>query len=137
MELFNDTGPVPILSTINCMVGSIGTNSNSFLITGGSDCSIRFWDFSSPSKCFVINGQNQMPSRPSYERIDFEGQRHLLLCRQSQLQGFHDEVKLPRKTFYGVTKPEQNHLGSILDIKLLDNNDIVSCSRDCTVKVWK
>ena len=133
----NDTDYVPILATINCMVGSIGTNSNSYLITGGSDCSVRFWDFATPSKCFVLNGLSQSPSRPSYERIDFEGQRRLMLCRQSQQLGFRDEAKLPRKTYLGLTKPDQNHSDSILDIKLLDNNGIVSCSRDCTIKVWR
>ena len=136
-KLQHDTDFIPLLSSINCMVGSIGSNSSSYLITGGSDCSIRYWDFTTPSKCFVINGQNQIQSRPTYERIDFEGQRHLMLCRQSQQQAFRDETKLPRRNFHGLTKPEQNHSDSILDIKLLENNGIVSCSSDGTIKFWK
>ena len=127
----------PLFSSINCMVGSIGTNSSSYLITGGTDSFIRFWDFTTPSKCFVINGLNQTPARPTYERIDFDRNQHLMLCRQTQLQGLRDENKLPRKAFHGLTKPEQNHTDSILDLKLLDNNVIVSCSRDSTIKVWK
>jgi phosphoinositide-3-kinase, regulatory subunit 4 len=127
----------PLLSSINCMVGSIGTNSSSYLITGGTDSFIRFWDFTTPSKCFVINGLNQIPARPTYERIDFDRNQHLMLCRQTQLQGLRDENKLPRKAFHGLAKPEQNHSDSILDLKLLDNNVIVSCSRDSTIKVWK
>ena len=125
------------VASINCMVGSIGASSHSYLITGGSDCRIRFWDFSTPSKCFVVSGQSQTQSRPSYERIDFEGSRRLMLCRQSQNQGLRDTSKLPRKIFHGLKKPEHNHTDSIQDIKVIDNSALVSCSRDSTVKVWR
>lgn len=131
----NGSKYVAPVASINCMVGSIGANHHSYLITGGSDSRIRFWDFSVPSKCYVMSGQSQMQSRPSFERIDFEGQRRLMLCRQSQ--GLRDSGKLPRKIFHGVKKPEQHHTDSIQDIKVLDNCALVSCSRDCTVKVWR
>jgi phosphoinositide-3-kinase, regulatory subunit 4 len=124
------------LSSVNCMVGSVGAGNHSYLITGGSDGRIRYWDFSSPSKCFVVSGSSSINSRPSYERIDFEGQRRLMLCRQGQNHGLRELNVLPRKSVQGLKKVERYHTDSILDIKLLDQSRIVSCSRDCTVKVW-
>jgi phosphoinositide-3-kinase, regulatory subunit 4 len=124
------------LSSINCMVGSVGDGNHSYLITGGSDGRIRFWDFSSPSKCFVISGISSINSRPAYERIDYEGQRRLMLCRQVQNRGLREFNVQPRKLLQGLKKVERYHTDSVLDIKLLDQNRIVSCSRDCTVKVW-
>ena len=135
--LQNDSVYVAPVASINCMVGSIGASHHSYLITEGSDDCIRFWDFSTPSTCYVMNGQSQMQPRPSFERIDFEGQRRLMLCRQSQAQGLWDSGKLPRKILHGVKKPEQHHTDSVQDIKVLDNSALVSCSRDCTVKVWR
>ena len=124
------------VSSVNCMVGSIGASSHSFLITGGNDCRIRFWDFSTPSKCFVVSGQSQLQSRPLYERIDFEESRRLMLCRQSHIQGLRDANRFPRKIFNGLNKPDHTHTDAILDIKVIENM-VVSCSRDCTVKVWR
>jgi hypothetical protein len=49
--------------------------------------------FSTPSMCYVMNVQSQMQPRLSFERIDFEGQRRLMLSRQSQAQGLWDTGK--------------------------------------------
>jgi phosphoinositide-3-kinase regulatory subunit 4 len=127
---------VPPVSSINCMVGSIGAQDQSYLITGGSDSRIRFWDFSTPSKCYVVSGQSQSQPRPSFERIDFEGPRRLMLCHQPQSAGLRDSNKLPRKLFHGVKKPEQYHSDAIQDLKVIDKA-LLSCSRDGTVKVWR
>lgn len=128
------TGPV---ASINCMVGSIGASQQSYLVTGGSDCRIRFWDFSTPSKCFILSGQPQAHPRSSFERIDFEGSCRLMLCRQSKVQSLRDSGKIQQPMFHGLKKPENHHTDSILDIKVLNNNGIISCSRDCTVKIWR
>jgi phosphoinositide-3-kinase regulatory subunit 4 len=127
---------VPPAASINCMVGSIGAQDQSYLITGGSDSRIRFWDFSTPSKCYVVSGQSQSQPRPSFERIDFEGPRRLMLCRQPQSAGLRDSNTLPRKLFHGVKRPEQYHSDAIQDLKVIDKA-LLSCSRDCTVKVWR
>ena len=124
------------VNSINCMVGSIGASSLSYLVTGGSDGRIRFWDFSTPSKCFVVGSQSHMQNRPSFERIDFEGQRRLMLCRQSLNHGPRDANKLPRKIFHGLKKPEHSHTDAVQDVKIVENS-LVSCSRDCTIKVWR
>ena len=116
-----------ISDSINCMVGSVGPHSNCFLITGGADSSIRFWDFSTPSKCYTVSGPSQIQGRPSFERIDFDSQTRLMLCRQPRSRGVGD---------YRLFGPESRHSDSIQDLKVIDGA-LLSCSRDCTVKVWR
>ena len=127
----------PSASPINCMVGSVGTGNQSYLITGGSDSMIRYWDFAVPSKCFVVSGQSAVQPRPSYERIDFDGNRRLMLCRESVSLGLRDTNSMPRRLFHGLKKPEHYHSDSIQDLKVIDNSSLISCSRDCTVKIWR
>lgn len=116
--------------SINCMLGNIGAGHNSYLITGGSDNRIRFWDFTTPSKCYVICGQSPLQPRPTFERVDFDGQRRLMLCRQSQASSSTIQH------FHGMKKPDHQHTDSIQDIKVV-NASLISCARDCTVKIWR
>jgi phosphoinositide-3-kinase regulatory subunit 4 len=127
---------VPPAASINCMVGSIGAQDQSYLITGGSDSRIRFWDFSTPSRCYVVSGQSHAQPRPSFERIDYEGPRRLMLCHQPHPAGLRDSDKLPRKLFHGLKKPDHFHSDAVQDLKIIDKA-LLSCSRDCTVKVWR
>jgi phosphoinositide-3-kinase, regulatory subunit 4 len=128
------------MATVNCMVGSIGGNNNSYMLTGSSDCAIRFWDFSRPTSCYVICGRStQLQPKPSYERVDFDSKRRLMLCREPVSPGIlNDNNKLSSpKVFHGHHKEDQHHTDSIQDIKIIENSIVVSCSRDCTVKVWR
>ena len=127
----------PSSNALNCMVGSVGTGDQSYLNTGGSDSSIRFWDFSLPSKYFDVSGQSAVQPCPSYERIDFDGNRRLMLCRESASSGLRDSNSMPRKLCRGLKKPEHFHSDSVEDLKVIDNSSLISCSRDCTVKVWR
>ena len=72
--------------SINAMVGSIGASSYSFLLTGGSDGRLRFWDFAVPSKCYASSGLDGSQPRPSFERIDYPQACRLMLCRQPPKQ---------------------------------------------------
>jgi phosphoinositide-3-kinase, regulatory subunit 4 len=125
------------LST-NAMVGSIGASDTSFLITGGSDCRIRHWDFIAPSKCYVISGLEAVQPRPSFERIDYDQRCRVMLCRQapSPTIGEVESSRVPGKLFQGLKKPENHHHDSIQDLKIV-NSGLLSCSRDCTVKLWR
>jgi len=124
--------------SINCMVGSIGKSDHSFLITGGSDRRIRFWDFSIPSKCSVTNGLDPLQPRPSFERIDCKNDSRLMLCHQAPAPALNevDSSRVPRKLFQGTRAMPQGHNDSICDLKFLKHS-LLSCSRDCTVKLWR
>ena len=121
--------------SVNCMVGSIGGVSNNFLLTGGSDGALRFWDFATPSRCYTVSGASSNQPRPTYERIDYDGSKRLMLCRQtSSLQ------PQTRNGNSGLKKPEYFHSEGIEDLKIVnlsDGNALISCSRDCTIKVWR
>jgi phosphoinositide-3-kinase regulatory subunit 4 len=124
--------------SINAMVGSIGPSDNSFLITGGSDSKIRYWDFIVPSKCYVSSELESVQPRPSFERIDYDRSCRLMLCRQtpSPTLGEVESSRVPRKLFQGLKKPVNHHTDSIQDLKIVKSG-LVSCSRDCTVKLWR
>jgi WD40 repeat protein len=133
-------------ASINCMVGSIGAVTSSYLITGGGDGRIRYWDFTAPSKCFVVCGQSPTQPRPSFERVNFESRGHLMICRQLDSFGSSD-TNHPRKIFHGLKKPDHNHTDSIQDIKIIDkhvlggvskdSSALISCSKDSTIKIWR
>ena len=121
--------------SVNSMVGSIGASDASFLITGGSDCRLRHWDFLSPHKCYVISGLDSVQPRPSFERIDYEQQCRLMQCRQAPAPAI-ESSRVPRKLFQGLKRPEYHHHDSIQDLKIT-RSGLLSCSRDCTIKLWR
>mmetsp|Transcript_37690 Transcript_37690/g.78957 ORF Transcript_37690/g.78957 Transcript_37690/m.78957 type:complete len:712 (+) Transcript_37690:17-2152(+) len=126
------------LQSINCMVGSTGNSDHSFLITGGSDRRIRFWDFSIPSRCHVANGLDPIQPRPRFERIDYTNDSRLMLCHQAPAPTIQEmePSRAPRKLFQGTRAIPQGHNDSICDLKFLKQS-LLSCSRDCTVKLWR
>jgi phosphoinositide-3-kinase, regulatory subunit 4 len=118
---------MPIASRVNCLVGSIGQNQ-SFLITGDSDANIRFWDFASTSKCFTVCGPSLL-QRPSFERIDFEDFRRLMLCRVPNFAGNRQAAS--------VAKAGHCHSDAVTDLKIIENRWLITCSRDCTIRIWR
>jgi hypothetical protein len=42
--------------SVRAIIGRISHSSVSYLVTAGTDRSIRFWDFISPSKCYTVSG---------------------------------------------------------------------------------
>jgi phosphoinositide-3-kinase regulatory subunit 4 len=126
-----------VASSINAMVGSIGGLPNqSFLITGGSDNKIRFWDFATPTKCYIVAGYQQNQFRPSFERFDFSSEQRVMICRQPHYQN-RQATRMPLKQYSGLHKPDTFHTDAIHDLKILDNKFLLSCSRDATIKVWR
>jgi len=124
--------------SVNAMVGSIGASDQSFLITSGSDCRIRYWDFAMPSKCFVSAGPETVQPRPTFERIDYNQSSRLMLCRQPPTPTLRevDGSKIPRKMLQGAKRLEKMHDDAITDLKMYKGG-LLSCSRDCTVKLWR
>lgn len=126
--------------SINAMVGNVGGSDLNGLITGGDDGYIRYWDFSTPAKCFSVSGHGGFHHRPTYERVDVDGQR-LMLCRQAPVPR-HSEVdssRIPRMVERGPCQTENRHQDSVQDMKILSFPEklLVSCSRDSTVKLWR
>lgn len=114
---------------VNCMVGNVGLDSKSFLITGSSDSHLRFWDFFSPSRCGILGAQHD---RQQYfvEKFDFSDGRRLMLCHHTT-----NEMLSPDSSA-NVAPSTHAHSDSIEDIKFVDRGRFLSCSRDSTVKLW-
>lgn len=126
--------------SINALVGNVGGSEHSYMVTGGEDGFIRYWDFATPSKCFTVCGHQGFHHRPTYERVDFDGQR-LILCRHSPAPR-HSEIdssRFPRMVERGPFRTDNRHTDCISDLKLLSSPErlLVSCSRDSTVKLWR
>jgi hypothetical protein len=41
---------------VRAIIGRISQSNMSYLVTAGTDRSIRFWDFSTPTRCFMVSG---------------------------------------------------------------------------------
>jgi len=126
--------------SINALVGNVGGSEHSYMVSGGDDGFIRYWDFSTPSKCFTVSGHQGFHHRPTYERVDYDGQR-LILCRQAPTPrpSEIETSRFPRTVERGPFRSENRHSDSISDLKLLTSPErlLISCSRDSTVKMWR
>lgn len=93
--------------SINALVGNLGGSEHRYIFTGGTDGFIRYYDFATPSKCFTISGHQGFHHRPTYERVDCDGQR-LILCRQSPIPRPNEieNSRFPRTLERGPCRPE-------------------------------
>ena len=149
--------------SITAIVGRLAPNtSNNYLITGGTDRHIRYWDFSSPSNCYTISGLYPDEARPTFENVDnlsSSSSCQLFLCRQkftdhsvSSTANNTDRFALHEKTntassnvsasSSSATKNNQSvnnsHQDAILDLKTISYpmNALLSASRDGSIKLW-
>jgi phosphoinositide-3-kinase, regulatory subunit 4 len=129
-----------IIPTMNAMVGSMGGNDQNYLITGGGDAQIRYWDFASPLKCYTICGQIGLKYRPIFEVKNSNGCR-MMVCKESPEPRHHnyESSKLPRISKRGLGGIESRHQDAILDLKLIQSpiKAILSCSRDGSIKIFQ
>ncbi len=129
--------PQPCIQSFTGRVGSSGTN---YLVTGGTDGYLRYWDFSHPSKCFTISGLRYSQPRPIYESLEAASGK-IILCRQVPIPK-SDEIasaSLPKLNNRGVVRPESRHRDAIMDVKKLEfpMKGFISCSRDGLIKFWR
>jgi len=130
METMISKRVAPPLPNIQSFSGRVGSSGLNYLVTGGTDGFLRYWDFSSSSKCFTVSGLRNSQPRPVYESIDW-GSGSVTLCRQ---------LPTPKtEVARGPVRPENRHRDAILDIKRLDYpmKGLITCSRDGIVKVWR
>jgi hypothetical protein len=52
-----------------------------------------------------------------------------MLCRMPRVHGSRNTNRM--------LKPDFHHSDAVQDLKIIDNCALISCSRDCTVKVWR
>ncbi len=59
--------------SVKALIGRISQSGPSFLVTAGSDRIIRYWDFTSPHKCFVISGLSPAQPKPTFDTPTSDG----------------------------------------------------------------
>lgn len=119
------------LNTIRAM--SVSPNGN-FVITGGADKKLRFWNFENPHKSFIISGKDPKED-VTYNAWD---------SHSKNIAGL-EEVRTPIRESPHIHAtqqlPSSGHCDTILDTKLLELHSkkvmVVSASRDGVIKVWK
>lgn len=119
------------LNTIRAM--SVSPNGN-FVITGGADKKLRFWNFDNPHKSFIISGKDPK------EDVTYSAWE----SNSKNIAGL-EEVRTPiRESPHIIATqqlPSSGHCDTILDTKLLELHSkkvmVVSASRDGVIKVWK
>ena len=123
------------------LMGRLGMSGHQYLITGGTDRCLRYWDFSSSSKCYTFSGSIRDQPHPIYQKVDVGLSNQLFICRQVPVPsvGEVDSVKLPWKLQRGIIRPENNHMDSILDVKSVEfpTKGLLSCSNDGMIKLWR
>uniref|UniRef100_A0A7S3VB41 non-specific serine/threonine protein kinase n=1 Tax=Chaetoceros debilis TaxID=122233 RepID=A0A7S3VB41_9STRA len=140
MEAMLKTRIAPPEPHIESFSGRVGTTGQNYLVTGGTDGYLRYWDFLSPSKCFTISGLRHFQPRPVYESIDRSSGK-IILCRQNPTQK-PDEVasaSLSKLNHQGIIRPENRHHDAILDVKRIEYpmKGFLSSSRDGLIKFWR
>ena len=129
---------------IQAFTGRIGTAGENFLITGGSDGYMHYWNLSAASKCYAVSGLSSLTSRPVYEKVGRNLNSvpgTLFLCRQFPLPKINERPSshISKAMQKGPTRPDNRHRDAILDLKRLDYpmTGILSASRDNSIKFWR
>ncbi|KAL3861428.1 hypothetical protein ACJMK2_007462 [Sinanodonta woodiana] len=112
------------------------TDSNVFLLTGGSDMRIRFWDLSYPANSFIMAGaagDSIHQTSVSYRSRLVEG-TEVIEETCSKKQTTNEDI--PRR---GPEAPPIGHTDTITDINICQASQclVLSSSRNGIVKVWK
>ncbi|KAK2148717.1 hypothetical protein LSH36_486g02011 [Paralvinella palmiformis] len=112
-------------------------NNHSFLLTGGSDMRIRYWDLNYPANSFIVANAARDPVNPpivSYRCRLIDG-TEVIQETYSKSRAANNE-DMPRR---GPESPAEGHHDIISDVSLCQTSQcfLISCSRDGVVKVWK
>lgn len=132
------TTTTPRDHAVRAMVG----RTPSYLVTAGSDSMIRYWDFSSPAKCFTVAGL--VPGQPKsiYEAPSDEGLLgRLFLSFDSVIPSAETALPqhLPLRGGRGPIVPSNAFKDAVLDLKSVDlpTRALISSAKDGTIKLWK
>ncbi|XP_053378617.1 phosphoinositide 3-kinase regulatory subunit 4-like [Mercenaria mercenaria] len=112
------------------------TDSNTFLLTGGSDMRVRYWDLSYPANSFIMANAAGDPTQQtavSYRSRIIEG-TEVIEETYSKKQTSSEDI--PRR---GPDAPPQGHNDIITDVSLCQASQclVLTSSRNGVVKVWK
>ncbi|CAM9849497.1 unnamed protein product [Discosporangium mesarthrocarpum] len=136
-------------AAIRSLVGRVSrSDRDSYLITGGTDRCIRYWDFQTASRCYMVSGGVPASTRSTAQMVMVPGvapssspSRVVLFhepksAASSATTRAHD---LPLMQGKGLVPPRSSHDDAVLDVKIteLPIKMVLSGSRDGVVKIWR
>ena len=106
------------------------TDRSNYLLTAGTDKTIRFWDLKDTKNSKIISGPRKENKFPHYS-----------LSKNNKEIEVWQENWMDEKEKINLTlnrNVDTHHNDCIMDIKHLEGlNMLVTCSRDSIIKVWK
>ena len=125
-------------SSVRALVGRTPLH----LVTGGTDRTIRYWDFKSPVKCYVVSGLEPGQPKPTFEAPAGDGiNGRLFVCYDSLMPSVDATLSshLPLRHDRGPLSPNPSFRSTILDLKTIDLpvRGLLSSSTDGVIKLWK
>jgi phosphoinositide-3-kinase, regulatory subunit 4 len=94
---------------VRALVGRISQSASSYVVTAGTDRNIRYWDLTTPNKCFTISGLEPAQPKSVYETPLATGLRgKLFLCYDSAVPSAHSTLQsqLPVREYRGISSPD-------------------------------
>lgn len=127
--------------SMRAIMGRISNHGNSYLITGGTDTHIRYWDFTSPRSCYTVSGPHPGMPRPTYDAPAAGNGSAFFVCTDHRAPppDALDPADAPHLMQRGPVAPPSAHKDAVLDLKSIDLplKLMLSSSRDGVVKCWR
>jgi len=101
-----------------------------YILTGGTDLKLRYWDFEQPSKSYIISLKEPQPKYRNYTRNNI-----IIFEEEPSSSVSPDEEFLS----HPLGNPSIHHHDCITDIKCLEfpRPMFISSSRDGVIKIWQ
>ena len=123
-------GPAP---GVRALMGRVSQRGASYLVTGGDDAHVRYWDLATPANSYTVSGPAAGAPRPTYAAPPADAT--LVVCRDFAAPPAEARAAAP------APPPPSSlaHRDAILDLKSVDlpAKLMLSASRDGVVKCWR
>lgn len=128
--------------TTRAMLGRVSDKGTSYLITAGTDKLIRYWDLSSPLKCYLLSGLQPCQPKSTFEMPMNEAFKNKLFISYDCNETSHDVITqshLPIKETRGPVKTPTTLRDAVTDLKCIDIplRLMISSSNDGQIKIWR
>ena len=123
-------GPAP---GVRALMGRVSQRGASYLVTGGDDAHVRYWDLATPANSYTVSGPAAGAPRPTYAAPPADAT--LVVCRDFAAPPAEARAAAP------APPPPSSlaHRDAVLDLKSVDlpAKLMLSASRDGVVKCWR
>ena len=123
-------GPAP---GVRALMGRVSQRGASYLVTGGDDAHVRYWDPATPANSYTVSGPAAGAPRPTYAAPPADAT--LVVCRDFAVPPAEARAAAPARP----PPSSLAHRDAVLDLKSVDlpAKLMLSASRDGVVKCWR